>query len=390
MPCSGSISTGKLRNMKTDPTTLALLDTKYGSYLEGADVESFVSEFGIKFSAGHWCAGEFFDRFAPGGYNANDPEFDGSEEAQIARIADAGIKGIEWHDMVFLHSDGARNQNRIDTIVGAMKQHSLTPTNMNFNLWSDPVYKFGSVTNPDPKIRQRAKDQVNEGIKIASEIGCESCGLWPGSDGWDYHFEVDYGQRLNWFIDACTEFAAHCDSLGLNFGTEPKQKEPREMNMITNTVAKAACVCIEVNRNLGKSVMGVAIDYGHEQMAGNTPAESLYFLKTLGIPIANFHINGAKYNSNDEDRIAGTDDIWRLVEFCYAAIDTQYGGWFGEDQFTYRTEQTVSMRLSMEFFVNCMKKALKIYAMKGQLQQAQATGDAIPVIQLIKRILYSG
>src|SRR5262249_19529074 len=156
-------------------------------------------------------------------------------------------------------------------------------------------------------------------------------------------------------IDGCTEMAEHCDRLGLAFGTEPKQKEPREGNMIINTVAKAACVCLEVNKNLGKTVMGVAIDYGHEQMVGNTPADSLYLLQTVGVPIANFHINGAKYNSNDEDRIAGTDDVWRLVEFCYAALDTGYDGWFGEDQFTYRTEQTVSMRLSMEFFANCMK-----------------------------------
>ena len=314
--------------MKTDAASLALIDSKYPGYLEGEDVDGFLKDFGIKFAAGHWCAGEFFDRFAPGGYNADDPTFDGSEEAQIARVARAGIKGIEWHEMVFLNKDGSRNQGRITAISDGMKAHGLVPTNMNFNLWSDPVYKWGSVTNPDPGVRERAKAQVHTGIDIAQELGFESCGLWPGSDGWDYHFEVDYGQRLRWFIDACTEFAEHCDRVGLKFGTEPKQKEPREGNMITNTVAKAACVCVEVNRNLGKTVMGVAIDYGHEQMVGNTPADSLYLLKTIGVPIANFHINGAKYNSNDEDRIAGTDDLWRLVEFCYAAVDTGYEGWF--------------------------------------------------------------
>jgi xylose isomerase len=136
--------------------------------------------------------------------------------------------------------------------------------------------------------------------------------------------------------------------------------------------------------------MGVAIDYGHEQMVGNTPADSLYYLNALGIPIANFHINGAKYNSNDEDRIAGTDDVWRLVEFCYAAVDTGYDGWFGEDQFTYRTEQVESMRLSREFFANCMKKALKIYARKPDLEAAQATGDAARAIQVVKKIIYVG
>jgi len=79
-----------------------------------------------------------------------------------------------------------------------------------------------------------------------------------------------------------------------------------------------------------------------------------------------------------------------LVEFCYAAVDTGYEGWFGEDQFTYRTEQTVSMRLSMEFFANCMKKSLLIYSQRDALHKAQATGDAVQTIQLVKKAIYSG
>lgn len=376
--------------MNTAPDFLASLDARYPGYIEGDQVDEFLKAAEIRFAAGHWCAGEFVDRFCPGGYNANNPNFDPSEEAQVERVGKAGIEGIEWHEVVFMDKAGARDGAKIASITAAMQQHNVKPTNMNFNTWSNPVFKYGGITNPDAGIRQAAKDQIHLGIDIAKEIGCVSCGLWPGSDGWDYHFEVDYGQRLRWFIDGCTEFAEHCNRIGLKFGTEPKQKEPREANMITNTVAKAATICMEVNRNLGDTIMGVAIDYGHEQMVGNTPAESLYYLQVLGVPIANFHVNCAKFNSNDEDRISGTDDIWRLVEFCYAAVDTGYIGWFGEDQFTYRTEQTISMALSREFFANCMKKALKIYAVRHKLAAAQATGDAVETIQVVKRIIYNG
>lgn len=369
---------------------LATLPQNHGGYLEGDRVDAFLHEAGIKFAAGHWCAGQFADRFAPAGYNADDPTFDDSVEAQIARVRQAGIDGAEFHEIVFLDEHGAKDAGKIASIQAALATHRIIPTNMNFNTWTHPKFKFGAITHPDAGMRRVALDQILTGVEIAHELGFASCGYWPGSDGWDYHFEVDYGQRLRWFIDGCTEIAARCDAMGLPYGTEPKQKEPREMNMITNTVAKAALVCKEVNATLGKTVMGVAIDYGHEQMVGNTPADSLYMLKTLGIPIANFHINGAKYNSNDEDRIAGTDDIWRLVEFCYAAIDTGYDGWFGEDQFTYRTEQVESMALSREFFANCMKKALLIYANKATLQAAQATGDAARTIQVVKKVIYNG
>jgi xylose isomerase len=292
--------------------------------------------------------------------------------------------------MVFIDGFGGRDDVTIADVKSALSKWNVTPTNMNFNTWTNPKYKFGGVTHPDAAIRKDCLTQIHLGVEIAKEIGCGSCNLWPGSDGWDYHFEVNYADRLRWYIDGCTEIAEHCDRLGLKFGTEPKQKEPREGNMIVNTVAKAALVVQEVNRNLSKLAMGVVIDYGHEQMVGTTPADSLYMLKTLGIPIANFHINGAKFNSNDEDRIAGTDDLWRLIEFCYAAIDTDYDGWFGEDQFTYRTDQVISMRLSREFFANCMKKALMIYARKDELSRGQATGDAIPTIECVKRIIYNG
>ena len=369
---------------------LSLLESKYNGYLEGSLVDELISDFGIKFAAGHWCAGEFFDRFCPVGYNSNNPDFKDTIPDQISRVAKAGIKGIEFHEKIFIDGNYAKDPAKISEIKASLQANSVVATNMNMNTWTDPKWKFGGITNPDSGIRKACLDLCLQGVDIAKEVGCVSANIWPGSDGWDYHFEVDYGKRLSWYIDGCTALAERSDKLGLKFGTEPKQKEPREGNMIVNTVAKAALVALEVNKNLGKTVMGVVIDYGHEQMVGNTPADSLYMLKRVGVPIANFHINGAKYNSNDEDRIAGTDDIWRLIDFCYAALDTGYDGWFGEDQFTYRTEQVRSMRLSMEFFANCMKKALKIYVQKPALDKAIATGDAANTIDVVKRIIYNG
>lgn len=374
--------------MKVTADTLAKLDTEYRGYLEGERIQRFFDEYEINFSAGHWCAGEFFDRFCPVGYNSNNPEFDNSIPAQIRRVKQAGIKGIEFHEANFIDSHYRRDPAKVKEIVGALHSTGVVPTNMNMNTWTDPKWKYGGVTHPDPSIRRDCVALCIQGVEIAKEIGCVSCNLWPGSDGWDYHFEVDYGKRLAWYIEGCTAIAKRCQELGLKFGTESKQKEPREGNMIVNTVAKAALVAQAVNKNLGASVMGVVIDYGHEQMVGNTPADSLYMLKGLGIPIANFHVNGAKFNSNDEDRITGTDDLWRLIEFCYAAVDTGYDGWFGEDQFTYRTEQVKSMALSLEFFANCMKRALKVYAVRDKLQQAQATGDAAQTIDVVKKIIY--
>ncbi|MCS7223544.1 MAG: sugar phosphate isomerase/epimerase [Armatimonadetes bacterium] len=376
--------------MKKDEQSLARLTEQFTGYLEGDLLDAFFEDFEIPFAAGHWCAGEFFDRFNPKGYNRHRTDFSDSLLDQIERVAQAKIKGIEFHDVLFLNEKGEVDDQIIAAVRDALSHHRMVATNMNINVWSDSVYRLGGVTNPDPKIRKRALDQCLQAVDIAARVGCASVALWPGSDGWDYNFEVNYGQQLDWFVDACVQINQAAMAKGLKFGTEAKPKEPREGNMITATTAKAALVALEVNRICGGKNMGVAIDYGHEQMYGDEPAAQLYMLKRFGVPITNFHINNAKYHSNDEDRVTGTGDIWRLVDFCYAAVDTDYDGWFGEDQFTYRMEQVKAMRLSKELFGNAMKKALLIYRERDRLAAARASGDQGAVLDVVKKIIFTG
>lgn len=370
--------------MRVTADNLKLIDAEFRGYLEQEAIDRFFDTYGINFSAGHWCAGGFSDRFCR---SYLEEPMDESAPAQIARVAQAGIKGVELANEMFLDDRLEISCDRIAAVQDALTAHRLTPTNMNINIWTRAYYRMGGITNPDAARRREALAYCLQAVELGKRLGCPSVQLWPGSDGWDYHFEVNYGRQLDWFIQGCVEIAKKAHSLGLRFGTEAKQKEPREGNMILNTTAKAALVARTVNEEVGATVMGVVIDYGHEQMVGNQPADSLYLLKRIGVPIANFHINAAKYNSNDEDRVTGTDDIWRLAEFCYAAIDTDYQGWFGEDQFTYRMEPVKAMALSRELFANAMKKALQIYAIRDRLAAAQATGDAGNVIDVVKRIL---
>ncbi|HXG25079.1 MAG TPA: sugar phosphate isomerase/epimerase family protein [Chthonomonadales bacterium] len=370
--------------MKVNADNLAKLETEYQGYLTGEQITRFFDEYGINFSAGHWCAGGFSDRFCR---TYSEMPLDESPQGQIARVAQAGIKGIELNNEMCLDDNLNLSDAKVAAIKSALKEHNLIPTNMNTNIWTRAKYKVGGITHPDPARRRDALEYCLQVVDCARATGCPSVQLWPGSDGWDYHFEVNYGRQLDWFIEGCVQIARKCRQYGLKFGTEAKQKEPREGNMILNTTAKAALVAKTVNEELGETVMGVVIDYGHEQMVGNQPADSLYLLKRMGVPIMNFHLNAAKYNSNDEDRVTGTDDIWRLVEFCYAAIDTGYDGWFGEDQFTYRMDPVRAMALSKEFFANAMKRALQIYAVRDQLEAAQATGDAANTIDVVKKYI---
>jgi len=373
--------------MKFKKESLKKLDAEFNDYLEGEKIDEFFKEFGIKFAAGHWAAGDFCDRFAPSGYFSNEPKFKGDIVSQIKRVSEAGIKGIEFHEAVFIDKNYKKDINKIREVKDALKEYNIEPTNMNTNLFSDPKWKLGGITNVNKSIREDALAVALQGIEIANDVGCKSVSLWPGSDGWDYNFEVNYGKQIDLFIDGCIKINNKAKSSGLKFGIEAKLHEPREGNMVVPTTHMAVLVAKIVNEECGGTNMGVAIDYGHEQMYAVDPASMLYVAKKAGVPVVNFHINTAKAHSNDEDRIAGTGDLWRLTDFCYAAIDTNYDGWFGEDQFTYRVEPVKAMYLSKEIFANIMKKALKIYSIKDKLIAAQDTGDAGKTIDVVKKYI---
>jgi L-rhamnose isomerase len=368
--------------MRVTKAGLKRLGSQYSGYLEGEKLDRFCDEFGIRIAAGHWAAGGFADRFAPGGY---DPALDGSIVAQIERVAKAGIKGIEFHEACLIDGNYKRDRRKVAAVKKALIKYKVEPTNMNINLFSDAKWRLGGITNANKSIREQALAVALQAADIAAEVGCKSVALWPGSDGWDYNFEVNYGQLLDRFIEGCIAINRKAKSLGLRFGIEAKLHEPREGNMVVPTTHMAILLARTVNEECGGKNMGVAIDYGHEQMYAVEPASMLYVARRFGVPVVNFHLNNAKLHSNDEDRIAGTGDIWRLADFCYAAIDTGYDGWFGEDQFTYRTDPVKSMALSRELFGNVMKKALLIYAAKRELAKAQSTGDAVATIEVTKR-----
>jgi len=376
--------------MKTSINVLEKLETEYSGYLEGDLIDKFFKDFDIKFAAGHWSAGDFMDRFATKGYNSNNPDFKSDIVSQLRRIKQAGIKGVEFHDVLFMDSNYRKAESIIGEVKDELKKLDLIPTNMNINLWTDPKWKMGGITNPSPEVREEAIQIAIQAVEIAKELGCNSVSLWPGSDGWDYNFEVNYGKQLELFIDGCEKINREAKNSGLIFGIEAKLHEPREGNMVIPTTHHAALVAKTVNERCGGNNMGVCIDYGHEQMYAVEPAATVYALKVFKVPLVNFHINTAKLHSNDEDRIAGTGDIWRMVDFIYSAIDTGYDGWFGEDQFTYRTDPVKAMYLSKEIFANLAKKALMIYAKKEKLEKVRETGDQAEVINFVKKIILRG
>ncbi|MDA0700530.1 MAG: TIM barrel protein [bacterium] len=93
------------------------------------------------------------------------------------------------------------------------------------NLRYDDTFLEGAFTHPDPVVRRRAVDLTIEAGAWALALGAKQVIVWPGQDGYDYPFQVDY--QAIW-SDTVASFQQVADALPeLQIALEYKPLEPR-------------------------------------------------------------------------------------------------------------------------------------------------------------------
>lgn len=367
---------------------LAFAASKKG-YMGRDESVEFLKTLDIKFAVGHWSAGEFFDRFAPLGYHSHDPSFKSDFESQCRRTKAAGIDAIEIHQHVFEKSlNGDIDWQAIERAKnGYLAELGMQITTVNFNTWTNPKFQLGGPCNPNPELRKAALDELMKGVEIAKAMGIPVLSVWPGSDGADYHFQIDYKQSLEWFTEAITALNREALKASLKVAMEPKPYEPRELFMIIPTAASAILVASQVNQACGGSNCGLTIDYGHQKMEATTASTACDLAAYAGVPVHKFDINDARQGRNDQDCMFGTLSIPESVEYLFTTFVRDYRGYYSQDQFTYRDDPTRAMERSMLNLANLSLKAVRVYAKKDELDQARAKGTGPDILDVVSPIL---
>jgi L-rhamnose isomerase len=357
--------------------------------LDGAASVRFLEAMNIRMSVGHWSAGDFFDRFAPVGYHSDDKTFSTEFEAQCRRTKAADIKAIEIHQSVFEKTlNGDIDWPAIERARdGFLAELGMTLAACNINTWTNPVFRLGGPCNPDPALRRAALDEILKAVEISKALKIPVISVWPGSDGADYHFQIDYLQSLEWFTEALVAVNRACLTAGIKLAIEPKPYEPRELYMIVPTAASAAIVARRVNDTCGGNNCGLTIDYGHQKMEATTASTACDLAAYAGVPIHKFDINDARQGRNDQDLIFGTISIPESVEYLFTTFVRDYRGYYSQDQFTYRDDPTRAMHRSMVNFANLSLKAVRLYARQDELGRARAAGTGPDVLDVVSPIL---
>ena len=358
-------------------------------YLGRSEAIQFMKTMNIKHSVGHWSAGDFCDRFAPPGYHSDDPAFVATFEGQCRRTKAAGIDAIEIHQSVFEKTlNGDIDPKAIEQAQqGFLSELGMTVTACNINTWTNPKFRLGGPCNPDPAIRKAALDEVLKGVEICRIMKIPVLSVWPGSDGADYHFQINYKESIQWFAEALIAVNKKCIEYGIKLALEPKPYEPRELFMIIPTAASAILVAQKVNQACGGSNCGITIDYGHQKMEATTASTACDLASWAGVPVHKFDVNDARQGRNDQDLMFGTISIPESVEYLYTTFVLGYQGYYSQDQFTYREDPTRAMERSMINFANLALKAVRIYARQPDLDKARRAGTGPDVLDVVWPIL---
>ena len=321
----------------------------------------------FKYSSGLWVFGNTGDRFNLAGYKQPVPIADQVRAAAKVK----GIKGVECHQTDF-DEISPKEYAKIVTDCG------LVTTNVNTNVWGSAKWMHGAFTHRDPSVRAEAIAEAKRSVDMAHEVGSPSVGLWLGSDGFDYPFQVDYLTHWNLLVDAIRQVAVYAQP-GIRIGIEYKLREPRN-RMTIGDAGKALALAMEI----GLDNVGCVIDFGHALQCRESPAESVAIFARHG-KLFNVHFNDS-FRDWDDDMIVGTVHVWETLEFLYYCRITKYKGWFGLDMFPYREDGVAAAQMAIDN-LNAMAAMLDKLDLPA-LKKAQESMDAIASQEVIRKLVF--
>ena len=233
---------------------------------------------------------------------------------------------------------------------------------VNPNLFQDPDYKLGSVTNPDAAIRDKAVAHLLACVEIARELGSTAQSLWF-ADGTNYAGQDDLrGRRARLVESLAKVYEALPAEQELLLEYKPYEPAFYATDLFDWGAALTVCT------RLGERAK-VLVDLGHHLHGANV--EQIVALLDEEGRLGGFHFNNRKYG--DDDLIVGSTNPWELF-----LIFVELGARLPRltiDQSHNVEAKVEAMTLSVVNLQEAYAKALLVD--RAALAAAQAAGDVL-------------
>lgn len=320
-----------------------------------------------RFGAGIWHFATYVDRYATDGYG---PPVSLTEAIDLA----GQVNDLSVVDLNYPFSDPAVT---LDEVEIALTRNNLGVIGITPEIYNREFAK-GAFTNPDPGVRRRANEVINDAADVVRRFGADYVKLWPGQDGWDYPFQVDHKALWSMCLEGIGELASQ--NPDLKFVIEYKPREPR-VHMSFDSMSRTL-LGIE---KIGLPNVGILLDFGHSLYGGESPADAAQLAIDYG------RLFGIDVNDNmrgwDDDLVAGTVHPIELFEFFHTLRKNNWDGVWQLDQFPFRENSVEAANMAIDF-LKAVDRGLDVLDIEG-LKAAQARQDALGALKIAQKALFS-
>jgi L-rhamnose isomerase/sugar isomerase len=228
-------------------------------------------------------------------------------------------------------------------------KYGVRSGSINPNLFQSQEYKFGSICNPDPEVRQKALAHLLDCVEIARQLGSQDISPWV-SDGSNYPGTQNIRQRIGWMEEIFST---------VHGAMQPNQRllieyKPFEPAFYHTDIADWG-MALELARLAGPQAK-VLVDTGHHYQAQNIE-QIVAWLLHLGM-LGGFHLNDRRYA--DDDLTLGSIDPYQVFRIFHEILND--AAMPNSNQIAVMVDQSHNLKGKVEAMVQTVAVAQEIYA----------------------------
>ena len=295
-------------------------------------LNSFELEF--KFSAGVWF-------FFPGGGRFHDAYIEKPQDRddwleqvfeKAASVKKYGLSGLE------AHYPNEVDEENIDKYVQFEKDTGIRLITIVPNLFFEKQFEWGALSSPLEAVRRNAIERARITLGLNKQIGTDFAIVWPGIDGYENPFGIDFIAARDRF---CEGLAEAMDAVpGVCVAEEPKPYEPRGKIMYGTTpegilmgLKTESLLRNGENRRIldgGRSLVGLNPEVGHVLMGCEDLPYAFSLVMEYG-KLFHTHWNSQPLGNYDQDQNVGVISPEQTEAALYVLKMHGYRGYFGID-----------------------------------------------------------
>ncbi|MBZ5725837.1 MAG: TIM barrel protein [Acidobacteriia bacterium] len=236
-------------------------------------------------------------------------------------------------------------------------EHGLRAGSINPNTFESQIYKYGSLGNPDPAVRQEALDHILRSAEIARHLGSRDLSLWF-ADGSNYPGTQNIRRRRRWFEE--------------NLKTVHQQLAPQQRMLVEYKPFEPAFYHTDI-ADWGMALLlaqaagpqaKVLVDTGHHYQAQNIE-QIVAWLLDLDM-LGGFHFNDRRYA--DDDLTMGSIDPYQVFRIFHEIRCFEWEEGKRAD-IAYMIDQSHNLKGKIEAMIQTATSAMELYAKAALVDQ---------------------